>query len=142
MVNHTPGATIGFGGMGFVNGTSKMYIVASTLIGSSLNTFTNGIFIDNNKIGINKVSPTQALDVVGQILCGSLKGGQGNSAGNFHIDQHSNNGNMYLNYYSTGFVIVGSSYYTLFDTGNGTHKQVVKFASGTSSRVLWDFLKK
>ena len=30
----------------------------------------------------------------------------------------------------------------MFDTSNGTHKQAVKFASGTTSRVLWDFFKK
>ena len=97
----------------------------------------------NGYVGINNNTPVAPLDVGGEILCGSLKGGQGNSAGNFHIDQNTNNGNMYLNYYSTGFVIVGSSYYTLFDTGNGTHKQVVKVSyPGSSNRILWDFFKK
>ena len=124
-------------GIGFHAGGANKMCIAN----SGTNSPTTGITIDTNKIGMNNRNPSQALDVVGQILCGSLKGGQGNSAGNFHVDQHAYAGHLYLNYYSTGFVFIGNTYYTLFDTSNGTHKQVLKFASGTTSRVLWDFFK-
>ena len=102
----------------------------------SINSGTKDVYMANN------LKVATALDVGGTVLCGLLKGGQGNSAGNFHIDNATNSGHLYLNYISTGFVYVGNTYYTLFDTSNGTHKQVLKFASGTSSRVLWDFFKK
>ena len=124
-------------GLGYKNSSNIMYIKNDFYS----NTTTNGIYVDNNKIGINQSAPTTALDVVGQILCGSIKGGQGNSQGNFHIDQNTNNGSMYLNYYSEGNVQIGSLYYSLFDTGNGTHRQVHKYITG-STKVLWDFYKK
>ena len=50
-------------GLGYKQSSNIMYIKNETYE----NTTSNGIYIDNNKIGINKESPTQALDVTGNI---------------------------------------------------------------------------
>lgn len=79
-------------GLGFINSTSKMYTKTGFV-----NTGVNGICIDNNKIGINKTSPTEALDVDGNIFVNTkldvqfIRGGRGNSAKNFHLDNYENN---------------------------------------------------
>ena len=93
-------------GIGYVNGTNKMYIKNEFYETSA----TTGIYIDTNKVGINKESPTVALDVDGNIACsgkmdvegaigcGSIKGGYGNGSDNFYLDNHIVTGEMFLNY--------------------------------------------
>ena len=133
-------------GLGYKQSSNIMYIKNETYE----NTTSNGIYIDDNKIGINKESPAQALDVTGNIYassnidCTGMTGGRNNLADNFHIDNYSNAGNMYINYAHQRNIFFGKDYFTLFDLGNGTIKNVVQRDSTTSSsrRIMIDFFRK
>ena len=115
----------------YANGTTqRMFISAST-----------------GNVGIGNESPTQALDVTGSIYaslnldCTGLTGGRNNLANNFHIDNYSNSGEMYINYSNQRNIQIGKDYLTLFDLSNGTIKNVVQ-QTGTGLRAVMDFFRK
>jgi len=132
-------------GMGYKQSSNIMYIKNEFYE----NTTSNGIYIDANKIGINKESPTQALDVTGNIFssavldCMSIQGGRNNLADNFHIDNYSNAGVMHINHTNQRDIYFGNSFYTLFDLSSGTHKIIVQHNNSTQfTRIIMDFFKR
>ncbi len=82
-------------------GSKVVYLSAS---GSS--------YLNGGNVGIGTTAPAEKLDVTnGSIRMSTLKGGYGNSAGNFHIDSKvGTGGRIYLNWFAGGSGI---------DVGNG-----------------------